>query len=87
MHTNNNEHPKDYNMLEYNFWMRRNACFLSDTWSCIPSTKRNTVHSDSATEFTSGFPSYIPRKRHASRPSQQLQYVLNESHVMHYKNT
>ena len=32
------------------------------TWNCIPSTDRTTVHSDSATEFTSVFPSYIPKK-------------------------
>ena len=31
------------------------------TWNCIPSADRTTVHSESATEFTSGFPSYIPR--------------------------
>ena len=30
------------------------------TWNCIPSADRITVHSESATEFISGFPSDIP---------------------------
>ena len=30
------------------------------TWNCGPSADRITVHSESATEFTSGFPSDIP---------------------------
>ena len=29
------------------------------TWNCVPSADRITVHSESATEFTSGFPSDI----------------------------
>ena len=72
-------------MLKYNFWMRRNAYFLSDTWSCIPSTNRNTVHSDSATEFTSGFPSYIPQKETHIPPHQHKQYALNDSHAIYLK--
>ena len=33
---------------------------FSGTWLCIPRADRITVHSESATEFTSGFPSDIP---------------------------
>ena len=36
--------------------------FPSGTWSCISSTDRTTVHSDSATEFMSGFPIDIPQE-------------------------
>ena len=31
------------------------------TWSCIPSANYITVHLDSAIEFMSGFPFYIPK--------------------------
>ena len=36
--------------------------FPSGTWNCIPSPDRTTVHSESATEFTSGFPSDIQQE-------------------------
>ena len=36
--------------------------FPSGTWNYIPSTDRTTVHSESATEFTSRFPSDIPQE-------------------------
>ena len=36
--------------------------FPSGTWNYIPSTDRTTVHSESATEFMSGFPSDIPQE-------------------------
>ena len=41
--------------------------FPSATWNCIPSTDRTTVHSESATEFTSGFPSDIPQEMMSTR--------------------
>ena len=34
----------------------------SSTWNYIPSLDRTTVHSNSITEFTSRFPSDIPRE-------------------------
>ena len=41
--------------------------FPSGTWNCIPSTNRTIVHSESATEFMSGFPSDIPQEIMSTR--------------------
>ena len=42
----------------------KHVSLLSGTGRCIPSANHTTVHSDSAMEFMSGFPSNIPQKEY-----------------------
>ena len=56
-------HSNNLIMLKYKLGKMKYVNLSSSTGRCIPSANRNTVHSESATEFTSGFPSNIPQER------------------------
>ena len=56
-------------------WMKRDMYILSGTWRCIPSADHTTVYSESAMEFTSGYPSDIPQAR--------LHIPFTRNHIIH----
>ena len=69
-------------------WMKRDMYILSCTWRCIPSADHTTVHSESAMEFTSGFPSDVPQKgTHFPLIQQSHHTPIHNTHANKFKTT
>ena len=69
-------------MLEYKLDEMKYMNLSSGTGHCIPSANHNTVHSDSAMDFMSGFPSNIPQERtHISFTPKSHHILINDIHA------